>query len=113
MRLYQARSSTGKIGNNFLANLGLFCRSIAVCFDNDAVLLSVTEPETAEQNISTGCDLMRFGFSAGDNLSFPSVCWAGIDCALVHVVSDGEVGVERYGNKQERTFGPQVAESAV
>lgn len=57
-----------------------------MCFDNEAVLLSVAEPESAERNVPTGSDLMRFGFSTGENLPFPSVCWAGIAEALVRVV---------------------------
>lgn len=89
-----------------------------MCFDNEAVLLSVAEPESAERNVPTGSDLMRFGSSAGENLLFPSVCRAGVASASVRVVfgcdgMGGEgVGVERYGNKQVGTFGPQVAESA-
>lgn len=38
---------------------------------------------------------MRFGSSAGANLSFPSVCWTGVTYALVHVVSDGARGALR------------------
>lgn len=53
---------------------------------------SVAEPETAEQNVSTGCHLMRFGSSAGENSPFPRVCWTGVTYALVHVVSDGRGG---------------------
>lgn len=57
-----------------------------MCFDNEAVLLSVAEPESAERNVPTGSHLMRFGSSAGENLPFPSVCRAGVAEASVRVV---------------------------
>lgn len=41
-----------------------------MCFDNEAVLLSVAEAESAEQNVPTGSHLMRFGSLAGENLPF-------------------------------------------